>query len=118
MRILVTGGMGFIGSALIRRLLENDANIIMNIDNLSYAADKRNLSSIEKKDNYEFLKVDICDLSSVEKIFNKFNPDGLIHLAAESHVDKSIESPMRFLETNIFGTYNLLQVATKYWKSI
>lgn len=117
MNILITGGAGFIGSHVIRRLIKNypDYNIY-NLDALTYAGNLENLRDIEDASNYTFLKGDIVDESYINEIFKKFNFNGVIHLAAESHVDRSITDPLAFVKTNIFGTVNLLNAARNLWK--
>ena len=118
MKILITGGYGFIGSALIRKIISETDNIVINIDKITYAANELSLK-LEKNDkNYFFEKVDICNIDLVKKIFVKYQPDAVIHLAAESHVDKSIEDSNNFINTNIFGTYNLLEQSRSYFNSI
>ena len=115
--ILITGGAGFIGSHLVRRLVNKYPDyLIVNMDKLTYAGNLENLADVESKSNYTFVKSDICDQKTLETIFEKFSPAGIIHLAAESHVDRSITNPLAFIETNILGTANLLQVAKKSWK--
>jgi dTDP-glucose 4,6-dehydratase len=116
--ILVTGGSGFIGANFILYLFRNDikANII-NIDKLTYAGNPENLKSIEDKENYFFYKNDICDYESIEKIFIKHNIDCVVHFAAESHVDRSIHGPKEFINTNIIGTFNLLEICRKQWNN-
>ena len=108
MKILVTGGAGFIGSAVVRRAI-NEGHIIKNIDKLTYAACIENLNSICDHPNYSFEKIDICNGSALKKCFNKFMPDAVMHLAAESHVDRSIDAPSAFIQSNIIGTYELLE---------
>jgi len=115
MKILVTGGAGFIGSALIRHIIENTDNSVMNVDKLTYAGNLQSLTSITNHNSYFFEKVDICNKIDMRRIFNTFKPDVVMHLAAESHVDRSIDSPDNFIQTNIVGTYNMLEVAREYW---
>jgi len=117
MKILVTGGAGFIGSAVIRRALSQGDEII-NIDKLTYAANLDNLKSVADHKNYHFEKVDICDAKALESLFIKHRPDAVMHLAAESHVDRSIDGPDAFIQTNIVGTFNLLQSSRRYWQSL
>lgn len=117
--ILITGGAGFIGSHVVRRFVKNypDYNII-NLDKLTYAGNLANLRDIEKSRNYTFIKGDICDAELLNELFSKFNIDGVIHLAAESHVDRSIANPMEFITTNIVGTVTLLNAAKKAWNTM
>ncbi len=118
MRILVTGGAGFIGSAVIRHIIENTLHYVLNVDKLTYAGNLESLRSIEKSERYQFSQTDICDQVELEKIFTEFQPDAVMHLAAESHVDRSIDGPAAFIQTNIVGTYSLLEAARKYWLSL
>lgn len=114
--ILITGGAGFIGSNFIEFHLEQYPNItIVNLDKLTYAGELSNLKTIENNKNYIFVKGDICDKSLIQNLFNEYNFSGVIHFAAESHVDNSIHSPSTFINTNIVGTFNLLDVAKNHW---
>lgn len=117
-KILVTGGAGFIGSHVVRRFLTNYPNyLIVNADKLTYAGNLANLSDVEHLPNYRFEKIDIVDADAVKGVFNKYGITDVIHLAAESHVDRSIEGPMEFVMTNVVGTVNLLHTAKDNWKS-
>lgn len=114
--ILITGGAGFIGSHVVRRFVTQYPNYnIINIDALTYAGNLENLKDIEKLPNYQFIKADITDEDLIIDIFKKYRPDGVIHLAAESHVDRSITSPLEFVKTNVLGTVNLLNAAKEIW---
>ncbi|MDI4671266.1 dTDP-glucose 4,6-dehydratase [Pseudoalteromonas shioyasakiensis] len=118
MKILVTGGAGFIGSALIRHIINNTKDSVLNVDKLTYAGNLESLKSIEQSERYSFAKVDICDAQALEEVLFKFKPDAVMHLAAESHVDRSITGPSDFIQTNILGTYTLLEVAREYWNDL
>lgn len=118
MNILVTGGSGFIGSALIRYIINHTQDFVINIDKLTYAANQSALREVENNPRYVFEKVDICDLNVIENIFEKYQPDAVMHLAAESHVDRSISGAADFVQTNIVGTYTLLEVAKNYWHTL
>lgn len=117
-KILVTGGAGFIGSTLCRHLVNDLGHSVINVDKLTYAADLRSLESIAGSNHYRFEKVDICDEVAMAKVFEMHQPNAVIHLAAESHVDRSIDNPESFIQTNIVGTYRLLEVARSYWNSL
>jgi dTDP-glucose 4,6-dehydratase len=114
MKILVTGGAGFIGSAVIRHIIQNTKDSVINLDKLTYAGNLDSLSSIDKDSRYCFEQVDICDRELVKRVFQTHKPDVIMHLAAESHVDRSIDGPGDFIQTNIIGTYTLLEVAREY----
>lgn len=116
MRILVTGGAGFIGSAVIRLLVKSTDHQVLNVDKLTYAGNLESLKEVADSSRYSFFQADICDRSAMEKAFTDFKPDAVMHLAAESHVDRSIDGPAQFIQTNIFGTYNLLETARSYAK--
>lgn len=118
MKILVTGGAGFIGSAVIRNIINNTSDTVVNVDKLTYAGNLDSLVGINDSDRYVFELVDICDRSELDRIFDQHQPDVVMHLAAESHVDRSIDGPLEFIQTNIIGTYNLLEASRKYWLSL
>lgn len=114
--ILVTGGAGFIGSHLVRLLVNKYPSYnIINLDKLTYAGNLDNLKDIESKENYKFVKADICNQDEIQNVFNEYSIDNVIHLAAESHVDRSISNPLEFVQTNVIGTVNLLNVAKNTW---
>ena len=118
MKILVTGGAGFIGSALVRYIIKNSGDSVVNVDKLTYAANLESLQSVAENERYFFEHVDICNKGDLRRIFNEHKPDAVMHLAAESHVDRSIDSPDEFIETNVVGTYCMLEAARTYWRSL
>ena len=117
-RFLVTGGAGFIGSNFIQLLLQQPDRQVLNLDKLTYAGNLDSLQSVAEQPGYEFIQADICIAEQVEKIINEFQPDAIVHFAAESHVDRSIDGPAAFIQTNIIGTFNLLEAARKYWRQL
>jgi dTDP-glucose 4,6-dehydratase len=116
--ILVTGGAGFIGSAVVRHIIESTQDNVVNVDKLTYAGNLESLESVEKNPRYAFEQVDICDSKALLRVFEHHQPDAVMHLAAESHVDRSIDGPAAFIETNIVGTYTLLEAARTYWNTL
>lgn len=118
LKILVTGGAGFIGSAVIRHIIQATNDSVVNVDKLTYAGNLESLASVSQNERYKFERADICDTEELERIFAEHQPDAVMHLAAESHVDRSIDGPAEFIQTNIVGTYILLEVARKYWQRL
>ena len=117
-KILITGGAGFIGSHVVRSFVNNYSDyVIYNLDNLTYAGNLENLKDVDSEENYIFLKGDIVDAAYINEIFKKYEFDAVIHLAAESHVDRSITNPLDFVFTNVVGTINLLNAAKELWKN-
>ena len=118
MKILITGGAGFIGSAVIRHIIDNTQDLVINLDKLTYAGNLESLRSVDSNERYAFEQVDICDRVALDRVFAEHKPDAVMHLAAESHVDRSITGPAEFIQTNIVGTYTLLEAAREYWNSL
>lgn len=118
MKLLVTGGAGFIGSAVIRHIINNTRDQVVNLDKLTYAGNLESLSSIASNQRYAFEQVDICNRAELDRVFHQHQPDVVMHLAAESHVDRSIDGPAAFIETNIVGTYQLLEASRSYWNNL
>ncbi len=118
MKILVTGGAGFIGSAVIRHIIQNTQDSVVNVDKLTYAGNLESLAEVGGSERYEFEQVDICNAIELARVFKQHQPDVVMHLAAESHVDRSIDGPAEFIQTNIVGTYTLLESARSYWNTL
>ena len=118
MKFVITGGAGFIGSAVIRHIINNTDHSVVNIDKLTYAGNLESLEPVKNDNRYSFEQVDICDVNEVKRVFNEHQPNVVMHLAAESHVDRSIDGPGEFIQTNIVGTYVLLEEARDYWSSL
>ena len=116
--LLVTGGAGFIGSAVIRHLIEHHHLTVVNVDKLTYAGNLESLEAVADHPNYRFEQVDVCDEAEVRRLFQQYRPDAILHLAAESHVDRSIDGPSAFIQTNIVGVYTLLEAARHYWNGL
>lgn len=117
-RILVTGGAGFIGSAVVRHLLRDTGHAVANLDKLTYAGNLESLAEVADSPRYRFYQVDICDGPALDRVLAEFRPTALMHLAAESHVDRSIDGPAAFIQTNIVGTYSLLEAVRRYWGTL
>ena len=117
-KILVTGGAGFIGSAMVRHLIDRTNSTVINVDKLTYSGNLQSLESVKNNKNYFFENADICNINDLNRILNNYQPDMLVHLAAESHVDRSIDSPAEFIQTNVIGTFNLLDSAKSYWEQL
>ncbi len=117
-KILITGGAGFIGSAVIRHIIKNTNDRVINVDKLTYAGNLESLDNVSNDEKYSFEQIDICDEVALKQAFVKYQPDLVMHLAAESHVDRSIDGPSDFIKTNIVGTYTLLEVARQYWQQL
>lgn len=118
MKIIVTGGAGFIGSAVVRHMINATSDEVLVIDKLTYAGNMESLTSVSSNERYSFRQIDICDRAALDSAFQEFQPNAVMHLAAESHVDRSIEGPAAFIETNIVGTYVLLEAARNYWNQL
>ncbi|WON79859.1 dTDP-glucose 4,6-dehydratase [Acinetobacter sp. UGAL515B_02] len=118
MKILITGGAGFIGSAVVRHIIQDTDNTVLNVDKLTYAGNLESLATVADNSRYQFSQTDICDRAALDQLFETFQPDAVMHLAAESHVDRSITGPAAFIETNIIGTYHLLEAARHYWNGL
>lgn len=117
-RVIVTGGAGFIGSAVVRRIVASTDWHVLNLDKLTYAANLDSLRTVEGDSRYRFVKADICDETAIDEVFRSYDPDAVMHLAAESHVDRSIDGPAEFINTNVVGTFAMLQAARRHWSEL
>jgi dTDP-glucose 4,6-dehydratase len=118
MTFLIIGGAGFIGSAVIRELINNSDHRVINLDKLTYAGNLESLESVSDSERYQLIRSDVADAETLDQVFTNYSSDIVMHLAAESHVDRSIDGPSEFIQTNIVGTYVLLEAARKYWQNI
>jgi dTDP-glucose 4,6-dehydratase len=118
MKVLITGGAGFIGSAVVRHIIGGTVDSVVNLDKLTYAGNLESLAEVSCSERYAFEHVDICNLDELDRVFREHQPDAVMHLAAESHVDRSIDGPAAFIETNIVGTYTLLEAVRQYWQGL
>lgn len=118
MKLLVTGGAGFIGSAVIRHIIKNTENEVINLDKLTYAGNLESLGEVSSSERYTFEQVDICNRAELDRVLDQHQPEAIMHLAAESHVDRSIDGPADFIETNIVGTFTLLEATRQYWQTL
>ena len=118
MKVLISGGAGFIGSAVVRHILTNTNNAVINVDALTYAGNTESIPTELQNDRYVFEQVDICNAQGLNRVFSEHQPDAVMHLAAESHVDRSIDGPAAFIQTNLVGTFNLLECARNYWQGL
>ncbi|MBN7123135.1 dTDP-glucose 4,6-dehydratase [Erwinia billingiae] len=118
MKILITGGAGFIGSAVVRHIIQDTQDSVINVDKLTYAGNLESIKDVSDSERYQFFQLDICDGAGLSKVMNETQPDAIMHLAAESHVDRSITGPADFVQTNVVGTYTLLEATRQYWNTL